>query len=199
MRFVRSLLWSSVVICSACGGDGGGGTTPTTLAAVIIEASPATLRLGQSSQFTAIGVDAQGTPVSGAGGATWQSSAPSVATVDGSGTVRAVAVGTTAIQATIRGINGSRTITVLPSGAGAVVTMPGFSFSPFAVTIKRTESVFFDFPQLPHNVIFTPKTGVPADIQQQSTATVSRQFNTLGTFPYDCTLHPGMKGEVIVQ
>ncbi|MFN8581009.1 MAG: Ig-like domain-containing protein [Gemmatimonadaceae bacterium] len=187
------------LVLAACGGDGGGTTNPTTIAAVSIEANPATLRPGQSSQFTATAVDDQGNPVSGAGSATWQSSAPSVATVDGNGTVRAVTVGTTAIQATIKGINGSRTITVLPSGAGAVVSMPGFSFAPFTVTIKRTESVFFDFPALPHNVIFTARTGVPDDIQQQANVTVARQFNTAGTFPYDCTIHPGMKGEVVVQ
>ncbi|MFN8574632.1 MAG: Ig-like domain-containing protein [Gemmatimonadaceae bacterium] len=184
----------------ACGGDGGGGTTnPATVVAVIIEANPATLRPGQTSLFTATGVDAQGNAVPGAGAVTWSSSAPSVATVDGNGTVRAVQEGTTAIQAVIKGINGARTISVLPAGASAVVSMPGFSFAPFTVTIKRTESVFFDFPALPHNVIFGQKTGAPDDIQQQSNVTVTRQFNTVGTFAYDCTIHPGMKGEVVVQ
>ena len=37
------------------------------------------------------------------------------------------------------------------------------------------------------------------EIQELRNATVSRQFNTTGTFPYDCTLHPGMKGEVVVN
>jgi plastocyanin len=187
------------LVALACGGGDGGSVAPKTLVAVSIEATQATLRPGQSSQFIAKGVDASGVEVAGAGAATWLSSAPSIATVDGNGTVRAVAVGSTAIQATIRGIDGSRLITVLPAGAGAVFSMPGFSFAPFQVTINRTEVVFFDFPALPHNVIFQQKTGVPGDIQEATNATISRQFNVSGSFAFDCTLHPGMSGVVVVR
>lgn len=85
-----------------------------------------------------------------------------------------------------------------PTGP-AVVYMNPNSFSPFAVTIKVGESVTFEFPSLAHNVIFEKKTGAPADIPTTTNRSVSRLFNTAGTFPYDCTLHPGMSGEVIVR
>jgi plastocyanin len=29
--------------------------------------------------------------------------------------------------------------------------------------------------------------------------TVSRTFNTIGTFPFICTVHPGMAGEIVVE
>lgn len=199
MQNARRMVGRLAVLATIGCGGGDEGTAPQNLVAVNITATLATLRPGQTSQFTAVGVDAQGNPVSGGGAASWQSSAPSVATVDGNGVVRGVAVGSSAIQATIRGVSGSRIITVLPAGAGAVVTMPGLSFSPFTVTINRTETVFFDFPQLAHNVIFNKKAGVPADIESTSGQTVSRRFDTAGSFSYDCTLHPGMSGVVVVQ
>jgi plastocyanin len=85
-----------------------------------------------------------------------------------------------------------------PPGA-PVVSMPGFSFSPFTTTIAAGGTVVFDFPSEPHNVIFEQTSGAPADIQETANRRVSRTFGTRGTFPYDCTIHPGMSGVVIVQ
>lgn len=79
-----------------------------------------------------------------------------------------------------------------------VVSMPGFSFSPFSVSIGTGESVIFDFPSIPHNVIFDGRVGAPADIQETSNVRIERVFSSAGRFPYDCTLHPGMSGEVVV-
>ncbi len=80
----------------------------------------------------------------------------------------------------------------------AVVTMPGFSFSPFTTTVRVGETVTYEFPAEPHNVIFADVTGAPADIATTSNRGVTRTFLLDGTFPYDCTLHPGMSGEVVV-
>jgi plastocyanin len=77
--------------------------------------------------------------------------------------------------------------------------MPGFSFVPFTTTISAGGSVIFDFPSEPHNVIFERVTGAPADIQQTRNRRVSRTFSVAGNFPYDCTLHPGMSGVVVVR
>lgn len=81
----------------------------------------------------------------------------------------------------------------------ATVSMPGYSFVPFSTVIRVGGSVIFDFPAESHNVIFTRKTGAPQDIQETVNARVTRVFNTAGSFPYDCTIHPGMSGEVLVQ
>jgi plastocyanin len=86
-----------------------------------------------------------------------------------------------------------------PPAGSPVVSMPGFSFSPFTTTITVGGSVVFDFPNELHNVIFVNVNGAPQDIQATVNRRVTRTFGTRGTFPYDCTLHPGMSGQVVVQ
>lgn len=78
------------------------------------------------------------------------------------------------------------------------VSMPGNSFSPFNVTIRRTGSVTFDFPSEQHDVTFQAKAGAPANIPVTTSAEVSRTFNVAGVFQYDCFVHPGMSGQVTV-
>ena len=63
--------------------------------------------------------------------------------------------------------------------------------------VDRT--IAFDFPAEEHNVIFEAKPSVPANIPITSRRTVYRRFPAAGRFPYDCTLHPGMSGEVEVR
>jgi plastocyanin len=84
-------------------------------------------------------------------------------------------------------------------GPGSTVSMPGFTFSPFTTNITVGGTVIFDFPSEPHNVIFERRTGAPTDIQATTNRTVSRVFSLAGSFPFDCTLHPGMSGQVIVR
>jgi plastocyanin len=90
-----------------------------------------------------------------------------------------------------------------PPGRAALVDtvfMPGDVFSPPSLTIQRGGTVWFDFPARDHNVIFDRRNaGAPADIEVTRSRLVARAFPTAGTFPYDCRLHPGMVGEIIVQ
>ena len=115
------------------------------------------------------------------------------------GLVQALDNGVTSITATIQGVQGTRVVTVLDFGEGAIVTMPGNSFIPFEVTIRVGQQVFFEFPQSIHNVIFENRPGAPQDIQQTRNVTIARTFSVAGQFPYDCTLHPGMVGTVRVN
>lgn len=87
-----------------------------------------------------------------------------------------------------------------PAPASSVtVSMPGLTFSPFRARLALGGTVRFEFPALAHNVIFNRSTsGAPADIAETSNTIVSRAFPTAGLFRYDCTLHPGMVGEVEV-
>ena len=82
---------------------------------------------------------------------------------------------------------------------GTTVSMPGFSFIPFTVTIAVGDTVTFDFPAESHNVIFEKVAGAPADIQETINRKVARSFPVAGTFPYDCTIHPGMSGVVVAR
>lgn len=190
----------AVLAMLALAGCGGGDpVSSNAVAAVQITAPLATLRPGQTSQFSAIAVNGSGGAVTGAGAVTWSSLTPAVASIDANGLVTALAVGSTSITATVHGVQGTRVVTVLAVGTGAVVTMPGNSFIPFEVTIRRGEQVFFEFPQEIHNVIFGNLAGAPQDIAQTRNITVARTFNVAGRFAYDCTLHPGMSGAVMVN
>src|SRR5687767_9816985 len=85
-----------------------------------------------------------------------------------------------------------------PVRPDSIVSMPGFTFVPTDIAIKVGGTVIFDFPSEPHNVIFVRKTGAPTDIQVTVNRSVGRRFNLAGDFPYDCTIHPGMSGVVMV-
>jgi len=81
----------------------------------------------------------------------------------------------------------------------ATVSMPGFSFVPFTTTIRAGGRVIFDFPAESHNVIFERVAGAPTDIQETVNQRITRTFAAAGTFPYDCTIHPGMSGVVVAR
>lgn len=87
----------------------------------------------------------------------------------------------------------------LPPASSVTVSMPGLTFSPFRARLALGGTVRFEFPALSHNVIFNRgASGAPADIAETSNSNVTRAFPTAGLFRYDCTLHPGMAGEVEV-
>jgi plastocyanin len=92
-----------------------------------------------------------------------------------------------------------------PAQSTADVYTPGNIFSPpTAGPISVGGTVFFHITKaadgMGHNVLFRHSVaGAPADIPVVADTVVSRQFNTRGTFAYDCLVHPGMTGEVVVQ
>lgn len=79
-----------------------------------------------------------------------------------------------------------------------LVEMPGNAFSPFNAIIKVNGTVSFDFPGDEHDVTFITKAGAPANIPVTKSKVVMRTFTTVGVFPYDCKVHPGMSGQVTV-
>lgn len=100
-------LWS-------CSGSDGGTTQPETPRATTLAVSPSTSTLtfiGATASLQASIRDQNGAPLTGTI-VTWISDAPSVATVNGSGQVTAVANGTTTVRATSGSASGSAAITV---------------------------------------------------------------------------------------
>jgi plastocyanin len=78
------------------------------------------------------------------------------------------------------------------------VKIQNFAFSPASVTIKKGESVTWTNEDSASHTIVSD-----SDVfQSESLAngqTFSFIFNTAGQFPYHCSIHPSMKGMVIVQ
>lgn len=198
----RRVASAVLLLVVSCGGSASTAPDPASgIAAVSLNVTSAQLMVGQTLQLTATGLTSTGTVA--AGTATWNSSAPTVAYVSTSGVVTAVAAGTTGVSATINGRSATATITVSTTGGGlplaAEVTMPGNTFSPFLTTIAVGGTVTFRFGSVSHNVIWQNILGKPADIQITQNVNIARTFNTKGLFPYDCTVHPGMRGQIEVK
>lgn len=190
-----------VVACGGGSSDNTGPSSNASVASVSLNVTSAQVGVGQTLQLTATPLTSTGTVTTGS--ATWSTSSTAVATVSSTGLVSGVAAGAATITATIGGKVGTANITVTSSGGSlplaAEVTMPGNTFSPFLTTIGVGGTVTFRFGSVEHNVIFGNVTGKPTDIQIINNASVPRTFNTKGLFPYDCTVHPGMSGQVEVK
>lgn len=195
MRRIVSLCVGAAL--TACGGDGGSGPSAH-IANIFVSSPQPSIAVGEKTQLTAVAIDSVGNTVNTT--FQWSSSSVVVASVSNTGLLTGVGAGTATISASASGKTGTLTMTVQPTAGLAVVTMPpGDTFAPFQVSIPVGGTVRWEFPQRAHNVIFEKKPGAPADIQRTANATVSRTFALAGTFPYDCTLHPGMAGEVVVR
>jgi plastocyanin len=67
------------------------------------------------------------------------------------------------------------------------------------VAIAAGGTVTWTFGSVEHNVNFGGSGGAPSNISTSSNTTAARTFNTAGNFSYDCNLHAGMTGTVIVR
>lgn len=193
-----------------------GGVTRSGTSAITVSAPPAvftslevlpataSIEVGATRTITATPKDQNGTTMTGLPAATFSSSDQSKATVSSAGVVTGVAAGTATITASLTSGTTTRTgtsvitVTAAPPTGATVQAGLTTAFNPTTVTIARTATVTWQWAGLSHNVTFDAVTGAPADIPTRSTGQESRQFNTAGTFPYQCTLHAGMTGQVIV-
>jgi plastocyanin len=80
-----------------------------------------------------------------------------------------------------------------------VSATPAIAFTPGTANILPGGTVTFAFGTLAHNVFFDAVPGAPADIPGNNSGTnVDRTFATPGTYTYNCHIHPGMTGKVVV-
>ena len=200
---IQALIVSPMLFLGACSGGGdstGPGQVVPVLTSISVSATGSTsITPGIGIQLSAVPKDASGALFNTT--VTWRSSNTAAATVSSSGLVLGIAAGTAAISAKSGAIVGTINVFV---GSGSFpltqdIDMPGLSFSPLQSDIAQGGVVRFNFPALQHNVAFNATTGAPADIGVTSSTTVSRTFNTKGTFNYQCTLHAGMSAVIIVH
>jgi plastocyanin len=88
-----------------------------------------------------------------------------------------------------------------PVAAATVQAAPSNQFTPSAVTIVVGGTVTVDFGSVAHNLFFdNAPAGAPANITEPSSnKSATLTFNQAGTFVYNCHIHPGMHGTVIVK
>jgi uncharacterized protein YjdB len=96
---------------------------PVPVAAVTISPSSATIVVGSTSQLTAVTKDSAGNTLSGRV-VSWASGNTAVATVNGSGLVSAVGVGSATVTATSEGTSSSASITVTNVPVASVTVSP---------------------------------------------------------------------------
>jgi amicyanin len=91
--------------------------------------------------------------------------------------------------------------TPVPAGGSNAVMIKNFAFSPATLTVKTGSTVTWtNQDAAPHQVASDP--GTPVAFSSDSLANgASYQFTFTqpGTYTYYCTIHPNMKGTIIVQ
>ena len=122
--------------------------TVTPAAAVSVNVVPATLSmpLGTSSQLQATATMSDGTQqalTSSSPSVTWQSSQPSMATVNAQGFVTAVGKGAAQVSATYEGVSGNTSVTVGPPALVSIAVTPTPSSLPIGETEQLTATGTF--------------------------------------------------------
>lgn len=182
-------------------------TVAQDFAALVLSPNPGTVSIGGTLQLTATGNDPGGSPLASVGTVTYTSSDDTKATVNDNGLVSGVAAGDVDItgEATVGGVTHTAVADVTVSSASFPLTADVTAgnatqtFTPASVDIAQGGVVTWTFGALTHNVTFGAQAGAPANIPTTTNQVISRTFNTIGTFNYDCTVHAGMSGTVIVH
>ena len=181
-------------------------TVAQRFASLTLTPETATIPPGGTQQLTATARDAGGAPIAGVPGVTFTSSDEGKAQVSPSGLVTGVAAGTATITAALNRDNVTRTatstITVGQSSFPLAMTVEATdvnTFVPATVNIARTGTVTWDFGSVMHNVTFASNAPPGGNIPNTTNALVARTFPTAGTYGYQCTLHAGMNGTVVVH
>jgi plastocyanin len=76
------------------------------------------------------------------------------------------------------------------------IAVRSLKFEPSKLTVKVGTKVNWLWREkIAHNIVFKDK---KYSSKVQNKGSFSTTFDKAGTFKYQCTLHPGMKGEIIV-
>ena len=166
-----------------------------TVATVSVTPSSATIPRCTTTQYAAIAKDARGNPVGSP--QTWSSSNTAIATVDGTGLARGMAVGgPVEIRATIGGVLGKALLTV---DSSPIRVNWSTAQTTLNVTICAGQSIIWhnSDTNVVHTATGTNALPNTADIQPGTDST-PQTFPTAGSYTYRCLYHPH-SGTVTVQ
>lgn len=133
------VLGLAMTLCAvtSCGGSDASGPPVNAIARVEVTPISVTLNIGQAQQFAATPKNAAGTVIAGKS-ASWQSSNGTVASIDATGSVRALSAGTATVTATVDGQVGAATVTVLALPVAVVAITPSTATVVFGGTYPLT-------------------------------------------------------------
>ena len=114
------------------------------------------------------------------------------------------AIAALAVVSLLAACGGSGEMSTGPTPSVATATVqatPAIQFTPSVVNLQVGGTVTFVFGAVDHNLYFdNAPAGAPANIATAtSNASVTRVFPIAGRFAYNCHIHPGMTGTIIVQ
>jgi plastocyanin len=102
------------------------------------------------------------------------------------------------LSACSSGNGASTTKTSTQSVSGNTINIINFTFTPVTLTVSvGTTVTWTNNDSTTHRPV--SDTGVFDGGNLATNATFSFTFNTAGTFPYHCSIHPSMTGTVIVK
>jgi plastocyanin len=79
------------------------------------------------------------------------------------------------------------------------VKISGFAFSPSQLTIGKGQTVVWtNYDSTAHTISFD-SSAVPSSDTINKGETYAYSFTETGTYSYHCSIHPSMKGEIIVE
>jgi plastocyanin len=85
-----------------------------------------------------------------------------------------------------------------PAAAGAEIEIDNFAFTPATITIPvGTQVTWTNKDDIKHNVVSTDKAIKSKALDTNDKFTFT--FTQAGTLSYVCSIHPRMKGTVVVQ
>lgn len=124
--------------------------------------TPGPFLVGQTEQFRAVAVFADGTETTATRDVRWSTTSSSVATINSKGQILAVGPGTTKVKASLRGINASTPMFQVGSPAGMV-----FVTEPQDVAVGREFSVELEIRDL-ENEVWTGPVQVTLELEETS-------------------------------
>jgi plastocyanin len=115
-------------------------------------------------------------------------------------TRKIIAVSAVCFAAACGGSSATQPSMPVPSPMTATVNAtPSLAFSPTRTTIAPGGTVTFAFGSVAHNIYFNSTQGAPTDIPGSNANTsVTRSFPAAGTYVYQCRIHAGMQGTIVV-
>ena len=90
------------------------------------------------------------------------------------------------------------TTTPLQIPEGPTVTIQNFAFTPPTITVPKGTTVTWQNKDTTNHQVASDAQGVFTSTSLPKGAGYSFKFETPGTYPYHCSLHPSMKGTIIV-